>query len=90
MRAFDEADGGTDSRKYKLTKKAVLLVMACWCLTALIPALEPSFTTMAGTVVALLGLYLTGNIANKLVVGKNVNQAAQIEKPVEPEQPEEE
>lgn len=81
--ALDPKDGGYRSRKFWFAMWATCLIFAGAIVGAIVATFVPLYDTMVGGVVAITGLLLTGNIANKWVTGKAINEAAK-QAPVTP------
>ena len=50
-----------------------VLIVGCWLLTGLWLALAATFDALLGGLLAVLGLFITGNVANKYVVAKSLS-----------------
>lgn len=68
--ALEHKDGGFLSRKLLITMVGFGIICLTWVATAFWPALDPQYGTLVGGIIGLAGLYMTGNVANSIVVGK--------------------
>lgn len=68
-------DGGIKSRKLWFSVFVVVTMFGGAAVCAKWPALVPLYDTFVGGIVAVTGLFLTGNIANKWVGIKTLPQA---------------
>jgi len=62
------------SRKYKLALLSLLILITGWIISGYLPALQKTYSDLIGGVMGLLMLYYTGNVGNKFVVGRYLNQ----------------
>jgi hypothetical protein len=62
---------GLKSRKFILTIIALVLLVGMGVLPVFLPAAAGSYPTFIGGLIGILGLYFSGNVANKFVVGKS-------------------
>jgi hypothetical protein len=87
---MDLNDNGWASRKLAYTVFTAVLVAGAGLLSMLVLGLDV-YTTMVTALVAILSLYLGGNIATKLALGRVLPEAARMPPPadadvVEPDQ----
>jgi hypothetical protein len=68
---LDERDGGLASRKLWFCVGTALAMIATWFCTGFIHSLQPTFDTVIGGILAISGLYLTGNVASRWVAAKS-------------------
>jgi cytochrome c biogenesis protein CcdA len=68
---LDPNDGGVASRKLWFAVGTASVMVICWVVTALHAALTPTYDTLLGGLLAVLGLYLTGNISSRWITAKN-------------------
>ncbi len=78
----DPKDGGMRSRKLLLTIGSMLLMTACWFLTAKYAALQVTFGEFLGGISGALGLFMVGNAASKHFISKAA--IAGVAKPQKP------
>jgi hypothetical protein len=69
-----EASGTLASRKFILTVSTILLITAVSILAVWFPAIPAVLPTFIGGILGVLSLYMTGNIMNKYVVGKQLTE----------------
>lgn len=60
------------SRKLIVIVGIAAVLTIAWVVTAFFPLLQPGFTTLAGGLVGLAGVYATGNVAEKYVLGRHL------------------
>ena len=60
-------DNGYKSRKLWFSVSAMVILLVGWIATAAHPALVTTYGTFAGYIVAIVTVFLTGNVANKWV-----------------------
>jgi divalent metal cation (Fe/Co/Zn/Cd) transporter len=60
-------DNGYKSRKLWFSAFAIVAIFGGWIGAGLMPSLVPMFATFVGGVLGVAGLFLTGNVATKLV-----------------------
>lgn len=69
------SDGGNKSRKLWLVIFTQLLVTGMSMVAIKYHMIEGMYTTLVGGLISLAALYITGNVTNKHVVGKQILQA---------------
>lgn len=62
------------SRKYKLALIALCIITCGWVAGSYFTTLSGTFDELITGVMGLLMLYYTGNVGNKFVVGRYLNQ----------------
>ena len=62
--------GGFKSRKLLLCILGIVIITGITCLSILYPTLSNVLPTFSGSIIAIISLYLTGNITNKYVINK--------------------
>jgi len=70
--ALDPKDGGVLSRKMWFAVGIAVAMIACWLLTGWWIPLATTYEALLGGLLAVLGLFITGNVANKFVVAKSL------------------
>lgn len=71
---IDKLVGGSyASRKFLLTLFSVVLLGTVGILSLWFPSAKDALTPMATGIVAILGVYFTGNVASKFVATKAIN-----------------
>lgn len=68
---MDPRDGGFASRKFWVVVGTATSIITCWLLTGFMKALVPTYDTVVGGLLAVAGLYLTGNVVTKWVTAKS-------------------
>lgn len=62
-----DADGGFASRKFWLAMLTQMLVVAFGVASGFLPELTPALTTVCGSLVTVLTVYVGGNVATRWV-----------------------
>ena len=70
--ALDKTDGGKSSRKFLLTVVTMIILCLMVVLGLFHPTVIPLFPTFVGGLLGVLGLYFSGNVANKAIIGNNI------------------
>lgn len=68
---IDPKDGGVRSRKMWFAAGVGIVMVLCWLATGFLLPLASTFDALIGGLLAITGLYITGNVANKYAIIKN-------------------
>lgn len=81
----DFDDGGFKSRKVVFAFVSLALIFGGWILTAPLPALAASYTTLVGAIMGVLGLFIGGQLGHQFVTGSNVAkiEGSMVEEPID-------
>lgn len=71
-RSLDLKDGSYSSRKFILTIFTIILLTTVSLAGIIYPAVVAILPTFVGGLLGILSLYFTGNVVNKYVAGKNL------------------
>lgn len=74
-RPIPERTGAYGSRKFVLTLVGLALMVVIAMASVFSPAIPAVMPTFTGGILGVLSLYFAGNVTNKLVVGKVMNDA---------------
>ena len=69
-----ESNKSYASRKFVLSIVAVVLVTLLSVLSIWFQGIQPILSTFISGVIGVLSLYFAGNVANKYVIGKQLNK----------------
>jgi hypothetical protein len=72
---IDPNDNGFSSRKLLLSIGIGVALIGCWLLTGVSTKLAITFGDIVGALLGVLGIYATGNVANKFAVVKSMADA---------------
>ena len=77
---MSDGNGGTmfASRKFTLTVAALSLITALTTIGIFWPHMMTILPTSIGSILAVLGLYVTGNVASKHVITKYLTEGATV------------
>lgn len=64
---YRKIDGGAASRKLWLSVFTQVLIMIAALASTAIPSLQPLFSTLSGSLVGVLALYIGGNVGTRWV-----------------------
>lgn len=76
-----------DSRKYKLSLIALVLIALGWLASSYIPNLKDMFSELTNSIMGILAIYYTGNLGNKFVVAKYIVEQSKVNKSGETNDP---
>jgi hypothetical protein len=77
--AFDLKDGSFGSRKFVMAIFAIILLTSIALAGIIYPAVVAILPTFVGGLLGILSLYFTGNVVNKYVTGKNLQNLTETE-----------
>ncbi len=80
-------DHSSRSRKFLLTIGALVLITIFGLIGIRYSSIEGIYPTFIGGVIGIVSIYLTGNVASKYVVGKNIIAAQEVQNKATTQQP---
>jgi len=75
---LDFKDGGYRSRKFVLAVFSMVIIASLCILSGFLPQLTAGLPTVIGGILGVLGIYFTGNVATKHVMGSALTKAGTI------------